>query len=74
MRQKSARYSDRMDSRLTRRQLAAVLAVPALAPGQSTPPVDDPAGAVQQLMQQNAQALAKVDVPIDVEPVTHFRA
>ncbi len=62
--------------RLSRRQLAgAVLATVAAA---QTPPASAPADAAGELQsardanRQTAEALAKVDVPITMEPAFHF--
>ena len=63
--------------KLTRRKLAAVLAAPAAAvAAQAQPqgaPVDE-VEAARQRIRSNAEALAKVDVPTQVEPAFAFKA
>jgi hypothetical protein len=58
-----------MDAKVTRRQLAAALAVPALLA--QTP--DDELKSARDQIHQNGELLAKVDVPGDVEPAVHFK-
>lgn len=61
-----------MTSRVTRRQLAALLALPAALSGQDVKADDELKGARDQL-QQAADALAKVEVPMATEPAVHFK-
>ena len=57
---------------LTRRDLALVLAVPAALTGQAQPPVDELEASRAQI-RQNAERLAKVELPLTTEPAVHFR-
>jgi hypothetical protein len=67
------------ETKLTRRQLAAALSTSAVllaqaptAPLPSNP--DEELKAVKDSIQQNLQQLAKVDLPMFIEPAVHFRA
>jgi hypothetical protein len=59
--------------KLTRRKLAVALLAPAAAAQQPPPPADDLAAARARL-KTNADALAKVDVPMSAEPAFTFKA
>jgi hypothetical protein len=61
--------------KLRRRDLAAALLAPAAAaqPQTATPPADDLAAARARL-KTNADALAKIDVPMSTEPAFSFKA
>jgi hypothetical protein len=61
------------DEKVTRRQLALAVAgaLPVLA---QTPPADeDLNAAVREQVQRNRQALAKIEIPIMLEPSFAFR-
>jgi hypothetical protein len=59
---------------LTRRKLAATLLAPAAAlPQTATPPADE-AAAARARLKTNADALARVDVPMSTEPAFSFKA
>jgi hypothetical protein len=72
--------------KITRRKLAmlaaaaplATVAVPGVAiPAEAqTPPADsdEETRSARELMRNNAQALAKVKMPITTEPAVHFKA
>lgn len=68
-----------MTPRVTRRQLAAALALPAVLLSQA-PPISLPGNAGEELqaardqLRQNGEALAKVQVPMTAEPAVHFKA
>jgi len=68
-----------MGMKLTRRQLAAAVAVPALL-AQAPPPAplpqnpDEELKAARNQNRQIAEALAKFPLPITTEPATHFKA
>jgi hypothetical protein len=69
--------------RMTRRNLAAAVMIPAAAllaqapktaaPAQTTPPVDDLESARRQI-RNNAAALARFDLPVATEPDFRFEA
>jgi hypothetical protein len=59
--------------KLTRRKLAAALLAPAAAAQQQPPPADDLAAARARL-KANADAIAKVEVPMSTEPAFSFKA
>jgi hypothetical protein len=59
--------------RMTRRQLAgAILATGATAAAAQTPAPAEELQAAQEQNQRTAEALAKVQVPIESEPAFHF--
>jgi len=65
--------------KLTRRDLGAMLSASAVAlaqtPAQPLPSnPDEELKAAREGLAQNAQLLAKVDLPIATEPATHFKA
>jgi hypothetical protein len=60
-------------SRITRRQLAGALLATAAAAQTPSAPVNELQAAREQ-NQRSAEALAKVDVPMAVEPAFHFTA
>lgn len=64
--------------KLTRRQLAGLLGAPALArPQEKAGPAEDEQqllAAARDRMRRNAEALAKVRVPVETEPAFQFRA
>jgi hypothetical protein len=62
-----------MAARVTRRELAAALAAPALLAQAPAPPVGD-AQAVQEQIRGNRALLDKVEIPAGVEPAVHFKA
>jgi len=59
--------------KLTRRKLAAALLAPAAA-AQTPQPAADPVQAARDRIKANGDILAKVDVPMDVEPAFQFKA
>jgi hypothetical protein len=68
-----------MSTKLTRRQLAAVISTSAVvfaqtqvSPPPSTP--DEELKAVRETLRQNFEQLAKVELPMSTEPAVHFRA
>jgi hypothetical protein len=61
--------------KLTRRDLAAALLAPAAAAqAQTTTPPGDEVEAARARLKTNADALAKVDVPMSTEPAFSFKA
>jgi len=58
---------------LTRRKLAAAVFAPAAFAAPQTPQPDELAAA-RQHMKDNAAALAKIDVPMSIEPAFAFKA
>ena len=58
---------------LTRRKLAAALLAPAAA-AQTQPEAVDEVQAARDRIKANAEALAKVDLPMAVEPAFQFKA
>jgi hypothetical protein len=69
-----------MATQITRRELAAVMAAPALAaqtpsPAAPTPPdSSDELKAARDQNRQNQEQLAKFPLPMATEPATHFKA
>jgi hypothetical protein len=69
-----------MATQITRRELAAVMAAPALAaqtpsPAAPTPPdPGDELKAARDQNRQNQEQLAKFPLPMATEPATHFKA
>lgn len=63
-----------MKPKVTRRQLAAALAAPALLAQTPAPAAADPASkAVAEQLRRNSEQLAKITVPQEVEPAVHFK-
>jgi hypothetical protein len=67
-----------MRTKLTRRQLAAALSVPALLAQAPSPPLpqnaDEELKAARDQNRQVAEQLAKFPLPMATEPATHFKA
>jgi len=65
-------------TKLTRRQLAAVLSAPALLAQTPAPPLpqnaDEELKAVRDQNRANAAQLDKFPLPMSVEPAVHFKA
>lgn len=61
-----------MTSRVTRRQLTAVLALPAALLAQN-PKADEELKAAREQLRQAADMLAKVEIPMATEPAVHFK-
>jgi hypothetical protein len=60
---------------LTRRKLAATLLAPAAAAqAQTPPPPANELEAARARLKTNADALAKIDVPMSTEPAVSFHA
>jgi hypothetical protein len=60
---------------LTRRKLAAALLAPAAAAQAQTQPVAaDEVAAARARLKANSEALAKIEVPMAVEPAVTFKA
>ena len=62
---------DRLPQRLTRRSLAAVVALPLAA--QNATPAEDDLGVSRERVKRNAEQLRKLEIPIAVEPSFVFR-
>jgi hypothetical protein len=68
--------------KVTRRSLAGILAAAAVAPRAGASQTSSQAGtaadpdlqAARELMQTNAQLIAKVKLPMATEPACHFKA
>ena len=66
-----------MPNEITRRELAGLLAGPALlaqTPAATPPTPDQELQAARDQNRQNQEQLAKFPVPMAAEPATHFRA
>ncbi|HMD48388.1 MAG TPA: hypothetical protein VKG79_04795 [Bryobacteraceae bacterium] len=67
-----------MASKLTRRQLAVVVAAPLVLAQTPAPPIpqnaDDELKAIRDQNRQISDLLAKFPMLITIEPCTHFRA
>jgi hypothetical protein len=68
-----------MSTKLTRRELAAALSTSAILRAQTpAPPIpsnaDEELKAVKDTIRQNSEQLAKVDLPMSIEPAVQFRA
>jgi hypothetical protein len=61
--------------KITRRKLAAALLAPAAAePGQAQTAPADEVEAARARVKANAEAVAKVELPMSTEPAFHFEA
>jgi hypothetical protein len=61
--------------KLTRREIATVIASAAVLSSQPLPQnPDEELKAAKDLVQQNLQQLAKVQLPMSTEPASHFKA
>jgi len=65
--------------KVTRRKMAlslaaAATAVPTIAIAQAPPAADEETQSAHDQMRNNAQALAKVKLPMPTEPPFHFKA
>ena len=61
--------------KLTRRQLAAALVIPAAAaPAQTQPAAADEVEAARGRLKSNAAEIAKVALPMSTEPAFNFKA
>ncbi len=65
-----------MSTRVTRRELAVALAVPAALLGQAVVPQnpDEELKAARDQVRQNGETLAKFAIPVTSEPAVHFKA
>jgi hypothetical protein len=69
-----------MATKITRRELAAVMAAPALAAqtpsatAPAPPDASDELKAARDQNRQNQEQLAKFPLPMATEPATHFKA
>jgi hypothetical protein len=68
-----------MSTKLTRRELAAVISTSAVLLAQTpTSPLpsnpDEELKAVRETLRLNSEQLAKVELPMSTEPAVHFRA
>jgi len=68
-----------MSTKLTRRELAAVISTSAVLLAQTPAPplpanADDELKATRDTIRQNSELLAKVEMPMSTEPAVHFRA
>jgi hypothetical protein len=60
--------------KLTRRKLAAALLAPAAAQAQTQTPPRDEVEAARTRLKANAEAIAKLEVPMSTEPAFRFEA
>jgi hypothetical protein len=60
--------------KLTRRELTAVLLAPAAATAQTPQPTADPVQAARDRIKANGDILAKIEIPMDLEPAVTFKA
>lgn len=60
--------------KLTRRKLAAALIAPAAASTQTPQPAADAVQAARDRIKANGDILAKIDIPMDLEPAFQFKA
>jgi hypothetical protein len=58
---------------VTRRTLARVLAATAVVQVEAPAQTDDPLKAAREEQNNNAQRLAKVSLPMNIEPAFHFK-
>ncbi len=65
-----------MSTRVTRRELGAALAIPAVLSGQAVAPqnTDEELKAARDQFRQNGETLAKFAIPVTTEPAVHFKA
>jgi hypothetical protein len=63
---------------VTRRSLARILAVAAVAPhagvSQTAPPADADLESARELLRSNTAQITKVKLPMATEPAIHFKA
>jgi hypothetical protein len=59
--------------KLTRRELSVALLAPAAA-AQTTQPAADPIQAARDRIKANGDILAKIEIPMDLEPAVTFKA
>ncbi|HLK21621.1 MAG TPA: hypothetical protein VKT81_21880 [Bryobacteraceae bacterium] len=80
MSQEPATRNEKRETKFTRRQLAIALSTSAIVLAQTPPPPplpqnpDEELKTVRDAIHQNAEQLAKVEVPMSTEPAVHFRA
>lgn len=60
--------------KLTRRKLAAALIAPAAASTQTPQPAADAVQSARDRIKANGDILAKIDIPMDLEPAFQFKA
>jgi hypothetical protein len=68
-----------MSTKLTRRELAAVISTSAVLLAQTAAPplpsnAEEELKAARDTLRQNSEQLAKVELPMSTEPAVHFRA